>query len=92
MKQEKFLVKAGSKLKVIPSKIMDSLTPNQALAIGLASYQEQRRQLLEDALKGDKYYYKRKIVDALGLSIDRIERSYPWLKQSFPSLSNNVSN
>lgn len=86
--KEKFLVKLGMKLKLLTSSEMDSLSHNQALIIGIASLQEQRQQLLLDAVKGDKYYYKLKIVDALEVSLLTLEKKYPFLRDRIKTVSN----
>lgn len=92
--KEKFLVKLGMKLKFLSSSEMESLSHNQAFIIGIASAQEQRQQLLLDAIKGDKYYYKLKIVDALEVSLLTLEKKYPSLRERIKTVSfiNQVEN
>lgn len=85
--KSKFLVKLGSKLKMIPSKQMDHLSITEAMAIGLACREAQQQQLLKDAIDGDKYYYGHKVVDELELSLDRLEQIYPSINDCIQNLS-----
>lgn len=87
MAKEKYLVKIGSQLRVIPSKELDEFTLTEALMIGVASVNEQRKQLLRDAIDGDRYYYGRKVVDGLELSVSKLQEKFPEIKQQMKKLA-----
>lgn len=87
-----FLLKRDGKLYVIPDNVMNSVTAEDALRLGLLAIEEQRRQLLHDAVQGDSYINDVKIVDGLEASISKFKEMYPWLKDQIKlySVSNKI--
>lgn len=83
---DKFLLKIGPQLRIVPSKKLKSLSFPEAIAIGLACREEQKEQLLKDAVEGDGYFYGRKIVDALEVSLIKLEECFPELSQCMKNL------
>lgn len=89
----KYLIKIGNQLRIIPSKKMDTFSVNDAIAVGIESLAEQKQQLLKDALEGtEKHFYGRKVVESLELSISKLEEIFPNIRQQIKHLTNgNVS-
>lgn len=83
----KYLVKIGSQLRIIHTKKLENFSIPEAIAIGVASAQEQQRQLLKDALEGDRYFYGRKVVDALEISLNKLEEQFPEIRQYIKALT-----
>lgn len=77
---DSYLLKIDNKLKIVSSKRIDTLSATEIMAIGICCVEEQRKQLISDAIKGDKYFYGRRIVDALELSIKKLEEKIPDLR------------
>jgi hypothetical protein len=77
-----YLVKLGDKLRVLPSKDFDEMNHSEVMMLALASFDEQKKQLLEDAVKGkSKVYYGRNVVDALEKSISKFEEKIPNIRE-----------
>lgn len=76
-----YLLKKGDKFYMIPSAIIDSLTVDEAFKLGMSAHLEQRRQLLEDAKKGDHYIESIKVVDGLEVSLIRLEELFPQIRK-----------
>ena len=83
----KYLFKIGTQLRVVQSKKMESFSFAEAIAIGIASHQEQRRQLVRDAIEGDRYFYGRKVVDALEISLNKLQETFPEIRQQIEMLT-----
>lgn len=82
MIEEKYLFKVDGKLRILSSKILDRLTSNEVLVIALQCLEEQEVQLIKDAQsKKDKCFYGRKVVEALGVTIKKLEEKFPHLKE-----------
>lgn len=77
---------------MLPSKELEKLSASQAVLLGIACRTEQRLQLLKDAKSGDKYYYGRKVVDELEVSLDKLEQLYPSIRECIYNLSNTNCN
>lgn len=90
----KYLLKIGSQLRIVPGKQLDSFSMNEAIAIAIASAEEQKKQLVQDALTGDKYYYGHKIVESLELALNKLEERFPSIRQQIKLLTigNNFVN
>ena len=87
-----FLLKKGDKFYMVPASVVDTLTPEEAFRLGLIAKMEQRKQLLEDALKGDHYINDIKVVEGLEVSLRRLEELHPFIKQQIETASNNKFN
>lgn len=88
----KYLLKIGTKLKIVPQKQLTQLSPTELMLIGVSCIEEQRNQLMQDALTGDKIYHGRKVVDALELSLSKLEEFVPGLRKQAQQLAfGNVS-
>lgn len=76
-----FLLKRDDRFYMIPASVVDSFTPEEAFRFGLIAKLEQRKQLLEDAVKGDHYINNIKVVEGLEISLRKLEELYPFIKQ-----------
>lgn len=72
---------------MVPAQVVNTLTPEEAFRLGLIARAEQRRQLLEDAIKGDHYINNVRVVEGLETSLKKLEELYPFIKQQI-SLAN----
>lgn len=74
-----FLLKKGDKFYMVPISIVNTLSPEEAFRLGVIARAEQRRQLLEDAVKGDHYINDIKVVEGLETSLRKLEELYPFM-------------
>jgi len=86
-----FLFKIDGRLRILPSKIMDEFNETQALSIALACMEEQRTQLVKDAVEGDKYFYGRRVVEALEVTLMKLEEKFPHLREQVKLLAHPQS-
>jgi hypothetical protein len=75
-----YLLKRGDKFYMVPANVVDTLTIEEAFRLALIAHAEQRRQLLEDALKGDHYINNIKVVDGLEASLKKLDEMFPALR------------
>lgn len=87
----KYLLKIGTQLRIVPSKKLTCLSFHEAMAIVLASSEEQKRQLVQDALNGDRYYYGHKVVDSLELTLNKLEEMFPSIRQQIKMLTTGIN-
>lgn len=66
---------------MVPIHVVNNLTPEEAFRLSLIARAEQRRQLLEDAIKGDHYINNIKVVEGLETSLRKLEELYPFVKE-----------
>ena len=83
---EKFLLKVGPAYRMVTSKIINQMPIQEAITLVVSCVEEQRRQLLNDAIRGDKFYYGKKIVDSLDKSIKKFEERFPQIKDTVKEL------
>lgn len=82
----KYLFKIGSRLKVVPSKEIDNLSPNEIIAIAISSTEEQQKRLIASISHGDQYFYGRNIVDDLERSLSKLEEKFPNIRKHIRKL------
>ena len=83
-----YLLKRGDKFYMVPADVVDTLTIEEAFRLALIAHAEQRRQLLEDAVKGDHYINNIKVVDGLEVSLRKLDEMFPALREQVSSLHN----
>lgn len=76
-----YLLKKDDKFYLVPASVVSDLTPEEAFRLGLAAQLEQKKQLLEDAIKGDHYINNIKVVDGLEQSLQKLKELFPFIKQ-----------
>ena len=81
MDKKKYLVKYGSKLRILAASKLENMKESEILIIGIASFLEQKMQLIEDATNfTDKKFYGHKIVDGLEISLSKMEEKIPNIR------------
>lgn len=76
-----YLLKRDDKFYNVPGHMIDTLSVEEAFRLGLSAHLEQRRQLLEDAIKGDHYIEDVKVVQGLEDSLKKLEELFPSIRQ-----------
>lgn len=74
-----YLLKRGDKFYMVPANVVDTFTIEEAFRLAMVAHIEQRKQLLEDALKGDHYINNVKVVDGLEASLKKLNEIFPAL-------------
>lgn len=75
-----YLLKRGDKFYMVPANIVDTFSIEEAFRLAIVAHAEQRKQLLEDALRGDHYINNIKVVDGLEASLKKLDEIFPALR------------
>lgn len=88
MMAKKYLIKIDGKLSLVPVSQLDNLTPTEAANLSLHLIEEQKEQLMKDALnKKDRLYYKYNVVKSLEDSLSHLKEKFPFLHEHLNALS-----
>lgn len=81
IEKKKYLVKCGSKLRMFEASKLENMSESEILIIGIASFLEQKSQLIKDATaSSEKMFYGHKVVDALEVSLSKMEEKIPNIR------------
>lgn len=82
MEKKKYLVKFGEKLRMLEASKFLNMSEKELMIIGIATFSELKNQLMRDALSDkDKCFYGHKVVEALEISISKIEEKIPNIRK-----------
>lgn len=82
MEKKKYLVKYGDKLRMLEASKFLNMSEKELMIIGIATFSELKNQLMRDAMSDkDKSFYGHKVVEALEISISKIEEKIPNIRK-----------
>ena len=86
-----FWIKREDGIYSVDEAVLGSFSMYQAISVAIATHKELKRQLLIDAIKGDKKVKGIKVVDALVSSLNKIDDLFPNVMKQIDMYTNNMT-